>query len=319
MTPQQTRWLIVFFFLVLCGSSFFAPPIPPIRMGRAENDLRGCFANMRVLSGAIEMYNMDHTPMMDQNPVTCAFPMEPLYEGASPYLRSPVRCPRDGQYLAGPEKLTETGQLFCTIHGYLQDYDEQPRPLREEFTLRCTRAGLDPANFQADLDHYDPQRGGQQFFSGSFSRWFFTSITPGMLILYLLLLPLMLIAVDRVLTPFYLFSAISISVGLCLSSTFIIFSNLLASVGFTAYSSLLFFELVTVVAGFWWFACGAITVVCFFTGRTNPAPSLLFLVSGIPLLAIITAGGTAVIPFFGLAYTLHAIWSLFQNPSRPLQ
>ncbi len=83
------------------------------RYGRRHYRAKACFANQRVLLGALEMYNMDTNEMihhMDEGVI------QALIEGK--YLKSQVTCPGDppGHYISDGD-LAEKGVIKCTVHG----------------------------------------------------------------------------------------------------------------------------------------------------------------------------------------------------------
>lgn len=115
--------------------------------GRINAREKACYANMRVLLGALEMYNMDHSLFLEEmNPKV----MMQLYTDG--YLRSPIDgCPGDqapllnnpflqerlyvlsanlgvphlayritpgGSY--GGTNLASDGVIFCTMHGTVE-------------------------------------------------------------------------------------------------------------------------------------------------------------------------------------------------------
>ena len=76
---------------------------------------KACAANMRVLAGAIEMYNMDHSaPMRDVNPTTLAELVK------ASYLKCPLTPPSPGCSYSGRnlDKTTDmTQEIRCAEHG----------------------------------------------------------------------------------------------------------------------------------------------------------------------------------------------------------
>ncbi len=63
---------------------------PSLRMPRAHQPFRVCYANLRVLLGAIEMYNMDHSTM-----IKTLGPSDLVRLEAGRYLKSSIACPGD--------------------------------------------------------------------------------------------------------------------------------------------------------------------------------------------------------------------------------
>ena len=75
---------------------------------------KACYSNIRVIQGAVEMYNMDHPTMMttlDQNI---------LISGKYIKSNSPLQCPetsKNGTYYG--DDLTGEGYIYCDYHGDL--------------------------------------------------------------------------------------------------------------------------------------------------------------------------------------------------------
>jgi competence protein ComGC len=82
--------------------------IPNFQKARAQARLKSCYANMRVTQGAVEMYNMDNSEMMD----TMDFSR---LTGTNGYLKSEPRCPEGGNYSG--YGLSKDGQVSCTVRG----------------------------------------------------------------------------------------------------------------------------------------------------------------------------------------------------------
>ncbi|GAB4269078.1 MAG: hypothetical protein Kow0029_04900 [Candidatus Rifleibacteriota bacterium] len=93
--------------------------IPNFRKAREQAREKACYANMRVILGAIEMYNMDHTSMITSmgdagDPTTST---SVLVTGK--YLKSPVSKPETGCSYEG-SALDGTGLISCVIHGTVE-------------------------------------------------------------------------------------------------------------------------------------------------------------------------------------------------------
>lgn len=88
---------------------------------RVRARVRACMANMRVLQGAVEMYNMDNQKMIsefDENT------LELLVSGK--YLKSRPICPGSpsGVYRSNGD-LTKEGVISCSVHGTVENPVEQ--------------------------------------------------------------------------------------------------------------------------------------------------------------------------------------------------
>ncbi len=124
----------------------FSPP--SFRKAREQSRGKACFANQRVLLGAIEMYNMDNTPMMDSDPVTLKIDIEKLVE--MKYLKGGISKPETTcEYCGGPESLTGSGKIFCVCHGYVDG--EYGKTAEEQFADACAAAGRDPLDFDIEF------------------------------------------------------------------------------------------------------------------------------------------------------------------------
>ncbi|MBU1107785.1 MAG: hypothetical protein KKB51_14020 [Candidatus Riflebacteria bacterium] len=84
---------------------------------------KACAANMRVMLGAVEMYNMDNTEMMHE------LNIDPLVKDK--YLKSAPVCPDGGTYSAHGD-LVEDGQIACSIHNTVEDLKKYDGPAKPE-------------------------------------------------------------------------------------------------------------------------------------------------------------------------------------------
>lgn len=85
-----------------------AMAIPNFKKAREQAREKACYSNIRVLLGAIEMYNMDHSVMLDS-------PDQGKLTGDG-YLKAAVVCPETGgNYVGG--NLSKDGILSCSLHG----------------------------------------------------------------------------------------------------------------------------------------------------------------------------------------------------------
>ncbi len=68
---------------------------------------KACYSNIRVIQGAVEMYNMDTTPMMDDLNMTT------LIKGG--YIRGEIKCPEPQIKVKYTNigKLSNTGEVSC--------------------------------------------------------------------------------------------------------------------------------------------------------------------------------------------------------------
>ena len=82
---------------------------------------RACFANQRVLLGAVEMYNMDH----EDSPIK-EFKQSMAMKGGilvkERYLRNPIELPHEKcHYKATTKDISENGIIVCDYHGSYED------------------------------------------------------------------------------------------------------------------------------------------------------------------------------------------------------
>ena len=106
----------VFFLIYIAGFiiiTFFDPLASFRRVHHSARD-KACYSNIRVIQGAVEMYNMDHQTMMttlDQNI---------LISGKYIKSNSPLQCPetsKNGTYYG--DDLAGEGYIYCDYHGDL--------------------------------------------------------------------------------------------------------------------------------------------------------------------------------------------------------
>lgn len=130
--------LVLFFY---CLINFFS--IPNFRRCNPPSKLKTCFANIRILQGAIEMYNMDHATMMTTN-----FDMNALVK--SNYIKSPIKGPEEKcEYLVEGD-LTSDGYIYCANHGdvmglkakEIKERKEKEEREKTAYHLKDTFSGL---------------------------------------------------------------------------------------------------------------------------------------------------------------------------------
>ena len=89
--------------------AYMAHPNYHRRGSRVSNRQKACFSNIRVIQGAVEMYNMDVSTMMD------TLDMNQLI--SDKYLK-PITPPETSCSYHG-EKLIDNGEVYCDYHGSL--------------------------------------------------------------------------------------------------------------------------------------------------------------------------------------------------------
>ena len=119
---------------------------PNFRKSREQARGKACMANMRVLAGAVEMYNMDNPQGMSQ------LSMEPLLRGK--YLKSKiVPAEQECRYLSTGD-LTADGEIYCQLHGNMEGHslDQVKSKLaaatsyRDESMMAKSEAGMERQN-----------------------------------------------------------------------------------------------------------------------------------------------------------------------------
>ncbi len=88
-----------------------AMAIPNFKKARASARQKACYSNIRVIQGAVEMYNMDSPNMMD------SLSIQDLQNGH--YLKEKPVSPETNCSYQGTS-LENDGSVYCTFHGDLQ-------------------------------------------------------------------------------------------------------------------------------------------------------------------------------------------------------
>ena len=86
-----------------------AMAIPNFKKAREQAREKACYSNMRVLLGAVEMYNMDHSTPLNT-------PDQTKLTGNNGYLKAAVACPEATGNYSGND-LSGNGVLSCSVHG----------------------------------------------------------------------------------------------------------------------------------------------------------------------------------------------------------
>ncbi|MGM0599506.1 MAG: VIT domain-containing protein [Candidatus Rifleibacteriota bacterium] len=111
----------------LWGASGFVPfavAVPNFRKARGQARVKACYANMRVLLGAVEMYNMDHTDMMT---VVTEKEVDILVQEG--YLKSRLTHPTNECAYGTIGDLSNSGYICCLEHGTVEDIPEGTKEL----------------------------------------------------------------------------------------------------------------------------------------------------------------------------------------------
>jgi len=103
------------------GVSGFFPAavlVPNFRKSREQSREKACYANIRVLLGAVEMYNMDNQTMLHMID-------DQVIEGLkqSNYLKGAISKPETNCTYLNAGDLTGQGRIYCAIHGCVEAPD----------------------------------------------------------------------------------------------------------------------------------------------------------------------------------------------------
>lgn len=116
MMKKRGFTLIELMIVIAIIGILAAIAIPNFRKAREQAREKACYANMRVLLGAIEMYNMDHSAMISD----CSGDgtISTLISGQ--YLKSKISYPEQGCTYKG-SNLTGDGRITCGVHGTVEE------------------------------------------------------------------------------------------------------------------------------------------------------------------------------------------------------
>ncbi|MBP7632650.1 VWA domain-containing protein [Candidatus Ozemobacteraceae bacterium] len=100
------------------GVSGFFPAavlVPNFRKAREQAREKACYANMRVLLGAVEMYNMDQPSMLRMID-------DQVIDGLqqSNYLKGGINRPESGCAYLSSGDITSGGVIYCALHGTIE-------------------------------------------------------------------------------------------------------------------------------------------------------------------------------------------------------
>ncbi|GAB4275931.1 MAG: hypothetical protein Kow0029_17430 [Candidatus Rifleibacteriota bacterium] len=91
----------------------FTMAIPNFRKAREQARDKACYANIRVIQGAVEMYNLDHQQMMKN------LDLNALLRGG--YIKSMPTKPEPGCRYENRGSLDSNGKIVCRLHGAVDE------------------------------------------------------------------------------------------------------------------------------------------------------------------------------------------------------
>jgi competence protein ComGC len=109
-------------FILLMSFGLLIPNLGH-RPFRPQAREKSCYANMRVILGAFEMYNMDHVEMIDSiNDADVTSENGFLVQGR--YLKAPINRPEENCHYSGRD-LNGKGRIECSEHGTVEGPDDR--------------------------------------------------------------------------------------------------------------------------------------------------------------------------------------------------
>jgi hypothetical protein len=124
---------------------------PNYRRARGQARIKTCYANQRVLSGAIEMFIMDHTDLdiLEHDLHTGTFNMDYLIKMG--YLKSSLNLPTQFCEYRIIGNLEKDFTVVCLAHG---TYDRPNTPVEELVEEYCLKNNLNIEDFDIPFDVY---------------------------------------------------------------------------------------------------------------------------------------------------------------------
>ena len=111
MNKRRGFTLIELMIVIAIIGILAAIAVPNFKKAREQAREKSCYANMRVIQGAVEMYNMDTSAMMTD------YGTPGNLTGTNGYLKQEPKCPSNGGIYSNDGDLSNTGKMTCSIHG----------------------------------------------------------------------------------------------------------------------------------------------------------------------------------------------------------
>ena len=105
--------ILLLFLIFFYGIVNIFSALPPRKHGHIRSREKACYSNIRVISGAMEMYNMDHDTMMT------TLDLNTLQE--QNYLKK-INPPDDGCEYHSQGNFTDNGYVYCSKHGDIEGF-----------------------------------------------------------------------------------------------------------------------------------------------------------------------------------------------------
>ncbi|MFC1743988.1 hypothetical protein ACFL35_08340 [Candidatus Riflebacteria bacterium] len=107
--------MLYFLLLILFIINAVIPQVQ-VEAIRWQSIIKTCHANIRLIMGGVEMYNMDHPIIMKEVDLNVL-----INNG---YLKHKPLCPKGGNYFNDSD-LDGQGIVFCSYHGFIQQPDAE--------------------------------------------------------------------------------------------------------------------------------------------------------------------------------------------------
>jgi prepilin-type N-terminal cleavage/methylation domain-containing protein len=111
MMKRKGFTLIELMIVIAIIGILAAIAVPNFKKAREQAREKSCYANQRVILGAVEMYNMDNSAMISTG---LTGKLTTLKDQG--YLKSEPQCPSTTGVYSETEDMSGGGKVSCTIH-----------------------------------------------------------------------------------------------------------------------------------------------------------------------------------------------------------